>query len=168
MAPYYDNPGQINDEALNIAGGRTYQVIQLADSEGNVIDPSTGSIEVDGIDLTTIEEGLASIDSKLPELLDGAQPTGVPARTPTTTSVASSATSVLILASNANRKGLSIANNSTSVLRLAFNVAATTANAFIVLQPKSFILLDQQLIVTNAIYGIWESANGTAQVTEFV
>jgi hypothetical protein len=42
MAPYYDNPGQINDEALNIAGGRTYQVIQLADSEGNVIDPASG------------------------------------------------------------------------------------------------------------------------------
>lgn len=39
---YYDNPGQINDEALNIAGGRTYQVIQLADSEGNVVDPAAG------------------------------------------------------------------------------------------------------------------------------
>lgn len=42
MAPYYDNPGQVNDEALNIAAGRTYQVIQLADSEGNIVDPATG------------------------------------------------------------------------------------------------------------------------------
>jgi hypothetical protein len=30
------------------------------------------------------------------------------------------------------------------------------------------LLLDQQLIVTSAIYGIWASANGTVQVTEFV
>lgn len=137
------------------------------DQDGNFLIEIAGDIQVNA-NLGVLEAGVASIDSKTPELLDGAQPTGVPARTPTTTSVASSATSVLILASNADRKGLSIANNSTSVLRLAFNVAATTANAFIVLQPKSFILLDQQLIVTNAIYGIWESANGTAQVTEFV
>jgi hypothetical protein len=43
MAPYYENSGQVNDEALNIAGGKTFQVIQLADSEGNVIDPFAGS-----------------------------------------------------------------------------------------------------------------------------
>ena len=43
MAPYYENSGQVNDEALNVAGGKTFQVIQLADSEGNVIDPFSGS-----------------------------------------------------------------------------------------------------------------------------
>ena len=48
MAPYYDNSGQINDEALNIAGGRTYQIIQLADSEGNIVDPATGEFTFDG------------------------------------------------------------------------------------------------------------------------
>jgi hypothetical protein len=95
-------------------------------------------------------------------------PTSVAARTPTTTSVASSATSVTILANNANRKGVSIANDSTATLRLSFSDPATTANAFIVMAPNSFLLLDQQLIVSNAIYGIWASANGTAQVTEYV
>lgn len=33
---YYDNPGQVNDEAINIAGGRTFQVVQVADLAGNV------------------------------------------------------------------------------------------------------------------------------------
>lgn len=92
----------------------------------------------------------------------------VVARTPTTTSVTSSASSVTILASNANRRGVSIANDSTAVLRLSFATPATSANAFIVMQPGSFLLLDQQMIVTNIIYGIWASANGTAQVTEYV
>lgn len=94
--------------------------------------------------------------------------TDVDARTPTTTSVASSASSVTILALNANRRGVSVANDSTATLRLSFSTPATSANAFIALPPGSFILLDQQLIVGNAIYGIWTAANGTAQVTEFV
>jgi len=95
-------------------------------------------------------------------------PVSVPTRTPTTTSVASSATSTPILAANANRRGVSIANDSTAVLRLSFATPATAADAFIVMQPGSFLLLDQQLIVANGIYGIWASANGTAQVTEYI
>ena len=95
-------------------------------------------------------------------------PVAVSARTPTTTSVVSSATSVTILASNANRKGFSISNVSTSKLYLSFSTPATTTNAFIEVPSGAFLLLDQQMIVTGAIYGIWASANGTAQVTEYV
>ena len=95
-------------------------------------------------------------------------PTGVAARTPTTTSVASSATSVTVLAANANRKGFSISNISTAKLYLSFSTPATTANCFIEVPSGAFLLLDQQMIVGSAIYGIWESANGTVQVTEFV
>lgn len=95
-------------------------------------------------------------------------PTSVPARVPTTTSVASSATSVTILPVNNNRKGISIHNLSTATLSLSFTTPATTINSFISMAPGSFLLLDQQLIVTNAVYGIWSAANGTAQVTEYV
>jgi hypothetical protein len=91
-----------------------------------------------------------------------------PARTPTTTSISGAATSALVLASNANRKGLSISNVSTSKLYLSFSTPATVANSFVEVQPGAFLLFDQQLIITNAIYGIWTNANGTAQVTEFV
>jgi hypothetical protein len=92
----------------------------------------------------------------------------VAARTPTTTSVASSATSVTILAANANRRGVAINNQSVARLYLSFSDPATVANSFIELGAGAFILLDQQLIVAGAITGIWSSANGTAQVTEFV
>lgn len=95
-------------------------------------------------------------------------PTSVATRTPTTTSVASSATSVTVLAANANRKGLSISNISTAKLYLSFTTPATVANCFIEVPSGAFLLLDQQLIVGSAIYGIWESANGAVQVTEFV
>ena len=95
-------------------------------------------------------------------------PISVAARTPTTTSVASSASSVTIQASNANRKGLSVSNISTAKLYLSFTSPATTTNCFIEVPAGAFLLLDQQCIVTNAIYGIWASANGTAQVTEYV
>lgn len=91
-----------------------------------------------------------------------------PARTPTTTSINGSVSSALVLASNANRRGLSVSNVSTSKLYLSFSNPATIANSFVEMQPGSFLLFDQQLIVTNAIYGIWTNANGTAQVTEFV
>ena len=95
-------------------------------------------------------------------------PTSVGIRTPATTSVASSATSVTVLAANANRKGFSISNISTAKLYLSFSTPATLANCFIEVPSGAFLLLDQQMIVSSAIYGIWESANGAVQVTEFV
>jgi hypothetical protein len=131
---YYDNPGQVNDEAISIVGGKTFQVIQLADSAGNIVNPSGGGGSL----------------------------------TPTTTSVTSVASSVTILAANANRLGLSIYNSSTSTLQLSFTSPATASNSFMTVDPGGFLLLDQHLIVSNAIYGIWSSANGTAQVTEYL
>jgi hypothetical protein len=158
---YYDNPGQINDEAISIAGGKTFQVIQIADSSGNIVDPAQGSVVFDG-EVTIDNEVEIKNDSGNPV------PVTVPISSPTTTSVNSSVASVTILAANSNRRGISVANDSTSVLRLSFTNPATSVNAFIVMQPKSFLLLDQQLIVGNAIYGIWDSVDGTAQVTEYV
>ena len=88
--------------------------------------------------------------------------------TPTTIRVPSSATSVTILAGNVNRKGFSISNISTSKLYLSFYSPASVANSFIEVPPGAFLLLDQQLIMPHAIYGLWASANGAAQVTEYV
>lgn len=92
----------------------------------------------------------------------------VAVRTPTTTSVAGTASSVTILASNANRKGFAVSNISTSKLYLSFTSPASASNCFIEMQPGAFLVFDQQLIVTVAIYGIWTNVNGTCQVTEFV
>lgn len=129
---------------------------------------------------TSGNASLSSLDGKIPSnltvnstrlLVDGSgvtQPTSVAARTPTTSSVASSATSVTILAANGSRKGFSVANLSTAKLYLSFSSPASIANCFIEIPAGAFLLLDQQLIVTSAIYGVWASANGTAQVTEFI
>lgn len=92
----------------------------------------------------------------------------VAARTPTTVSVASSISSVALVGVNSNRKGLLISNISTSKLYLSFSSTATVANSFVELEPGKFLLFDQQLIVGSAITGIWLSANGSAQVTEFI
>jgi hypothetical protein len=134
---YYDNPGTNPDEAINIVNGKVFNVVQLADTEGNVVDPGSGG---------GTEVGLS----------------------PTTASVASSTSSVTILASNANRKGFSVCNISTSKLYLSFTSPADIENCFIEIPAGAFILLDQQLIVPNAIYGFWASSNGAAQVTEYV
>jgi hypothetical protein len=87
--------------------------------------------------------------------------------TPTVTSVASSITSVTLLATNSSRRALWVTNDSTSVLRLSFSTPATQANSSVIFQPGQFLILDPLMIGTGAIYGIWASANGTAQVTEF-
>jgi hypothetical protein len=92
----------------------------------------------------------------------------VPTRTPTTTSITSTTTSTLILAANPNRRGLMISNQSTSKLYLSFATPALPGNSFIEVAPSAFVLLDQQMIFTNAIHGIWANAQGTCQVTELV
>jgi hypothetical protein len=106
---------------------------------------------------TTGNSSLSAIDGKL----------AVP-RTPTTASVASSATSVTVLTSNANRRGLLLNNISLSTLYVSFAGTATAANCFASLPPGATLILDNQLIATQTITGIWSSANGTVQVTEFV
>ena len=98
----------------------------------------------------------------IPILMDVA-----PRNVSATVSVASSASSVSIVAANTLRKGISIFNNSIHSLYLSYTTPATPTNSFMRMQPASLLLLDQQLVVSNAIYGIWTSVDGTAQVTEF-
>jgi hypothetical protein len=85
-----------------------------------------------------------------------------------TVSVASATASTAIVAANTNRKGISIYNNSIASLFLSYANPATAENSFMQMQPGSLLMLDQQLIISNAIYGIWTTANGAAQVTEYI
>ena len=160
---YYENPLDTHPigEAISIAGGKTFQVIQLADSEGNIINPAAGDIILNG-------DVVIGTEIEISNNIGNPIPTGVPLRTPTTTSVASSVTSVTVLAANSNRRGFSISNTSTSKLYLSFSTPATQLNSFIEVPAGAFLLLDQQCIISNAIYGIWTNANGTVQVTEYV
>lgn len=79
-----------------------------------------------------------------------------------TTSVASSATSVTLLALNANRKWASFRNDSTSVAYIAKSGTASTSSVY-VLQPQGFLYFDDY---TGVVSGIWASVNGNMRIEE--
>jgi len=88
--------------------------------------------------------------------------------TGTKTSVASSASSVTILASNASRKGAMVYNDSTQVLYLDLSGGtASNASYSVQIQPNGFFELPAPAIYSGLITGIWAAANGNARVTEF-
>ena len=84
--------------------------------------------------------------------------------TGTQTNVASSATNVNLLASNANRLGAIIFNDSTSVLFVKLGSTAS-ATSFAYRMPSNSTL-EIPYGYTGAIDGIWVSANGNARITE--
>lgn len=95
-----------------------------------------------------------------------AAPTGP--TTGTETSVSGSASSVTILAANANRKGAVIVNDSTATLYLLLSddTATSSKYTFKLLQDDSVTLEPGDY--TGKVVGIWASATGAARVTEFV
>jgi hypothetical protein len=90
------------------------------------------------------------------------------ALSPTTTRVAASTSSVLLIEAADDREGIAINNRSTATLYLSFTSPATDANSFLAMAPDTFLIFDRQLIIDSAIYGIWSAANGAAHVTTFV
>lgn len=88
-----------------------------------------------------------------------------PSATGTLSSVTASATSVTILASNANRKGALIYNDSTSTLALAFGATASLTAFTLELPAQAFYEMPMPNY-TGVISGIWASATGAARVTE--
>jgi hypothetical protein len=90
--------------------------------------------------------------------------------TGTTSSVASSATSVPLLAANASRKGGQIANDSTAILYILFGAGtASTTNYSVAIDAKGTVpgVAAIPAGYTGVVNGIWASANGFARVTEY-
>ena len=63
---YDDNPVQVKYEAISIVDGKTFQVIQIADSTGTIVDPAQGSVVFDG-EVTIDNEVEIKNDSGNPE-----------------------------------------------------------------------------------------------------
>lgn len=82
------------------------------------------------------------------------------ATTAPTTSVASSATSVTLLALNTNRKWASFRNDSTSVAYIAKSGTASTSSVYR-LEPQGYLYFDDY---TGIVTGIWVSANGNMRI----
>lgn len=101
------------------------------------------------------------------------QPVSLPTSpaTGTITSVASSATDVSVLASNANRKGASVYNDSTQILYLACSNATSSTSVYTIqVASNAFFELPpcrDGSVYTGVLKGIWASANGNARVTEW-
>ena len=122
---------------------------------------------------------LAGINTKLPASLGAKAPsaslsvTQAFAATSTLANVASSATSVTLLAANNNRKTAIIINDSTSDLYVTLNAsAASTTNYSLFLAAKvgntpSFLAINGD-DYSGEIRGIWSTANGFARITEVV
>lgn len=83
------------------------------------------------------------------------------------TNVAGVAADTIILASNANRKGATIFNDSTVILYLLLSNAVST-NALYTLQILSNGYYEVPFGYTGVIKGLWASATGSARVTELV
>lgn len=138
----------------------------MATSQIGVKDASGATVQVAKIPDT----GQATKSLSLPVALasDDALVTLITAATTGTQSnVASSATDVTILASNAARKGAYFYNDSTQVLFLLFAAATSSATVFTqkLAAGDSFNLLPGGY--TGIVHGIWASANGTCRVTEW-
>ena len=80
-----------------------------------------------------------------------------------TSSVASSATSVQLLAANANRVEAVITNDSTAILYIKLGTGATTSDYTISLSPNESLIVDKY---NGILHGVWASANGNARITE--
>jgi hypothetical protein len=83
----------------------------------------------------------------------------------TLSNVASSATTVTLLASNAARKMATFFNDSTAILYLKFGATASAASYTVQLAPGGYYELPRP-VYTGVIDGIWAAANGFCHVTE--
>lgn len=84
----------------------------------------------------------------------------------TVSSVAGSATSVSLLASNAARKGMTVFNDSTSDLYMKFGATASTSSFTVKIAGGGFYQMPVNGYA-GAVDGIWSSATGNARLTEW-
>lgn len=95
-------------------------------------------------------------------------PTSAPPQSANATlsSVASSATTVVLSAANPNRKGWYVFNDSTAILYLAFAATASLSSYTVQIPANTFYEMPPEPVYTGTISGIWSAANGNARITE--
>lgn len=81
--------------------------------------------------------------------------------------VAGSATSVTVLASNANRLGASVHNDSTAILYLLLTTGGTASSTVYSVKLIADAYFEVPFNYTGDLKGIWASATGNARVMEY-
>jgi hypothetical protein len=82
----------------------------------------------------------------------------------TVTQVASSASNVTLKAANTARRGLTVYNDSSAILRLKLGATASATSFTVILQPQDYYEVPANY--NGIVDGIWATANGYAYVTE--
>jgi len=144
--------------------------VAIVDGSGTQITSFGGGTQYTEGDVDTTITGTAVMWEDASDTLrsvSAAKP--LPALTPRTatatlTNVASSATSVTLLALNVARLGATIMNDSTKVLFVKFGTTASATSYTVQLAGKQY--LEVPFGYTGRIDGIWVSANGDARMTE--
>ena len=80
--------------------------------------------------------------------------------------VSASATSVTLLAANADRRRVIIHNESTASLRIKLGATASATSYSLLLGPGDTYESPTDWVYTGVVDGIWDAANGAAQITE--
>lgn len=127
------------------------------------IDPTTGA------PIQPPANGRAAAASSRPVVLSNEDFAELKrASTGATVSVASSASAVTLKSANANRIGLTIANDSTAILYVLLGAGTVSSTNYTYALPAKGTTAADRTITgfTGIVTGIWASANGSALVTE--
>lgn len=81
--------------------------------------------------------------------------------------VASSATSVEILAANKDRNGFTLYNDSSAILYLLLSDGTASTSVYTTQVAANGGFFEAPYNYRGAVNGIWATANGNARVTEF-
>lgn len=160
---FWQTTQPISDANLELSQASTTsgQVGPLIQGATTTSAPSYSTAKTNPLSLTT--SGLLRVDAS------GTRAPIDPPRagSATLTQVASSATSVTLLASNTNRHSAILYNSSTQIAYVAFGATATSSAYTFQMGPNTLQIIEIGFIYTGAISAIWASANGNMIITEY-
>lgn len=148
--------GSGNFKAALVEDTTSNKSVNMAQVGGNNVDVNSGN-KGNGTQRVVIATDQPALSTPMPTKETRAS-------TPAQSSVAGSASSVSLLASNANRLGATIYNDSTVNLYVRLGSTASTSNFTVKLAPGDYY--EVPFNYTGAIDGIWDSATGNARITE--
>lgn len=159
--------GQFNTGRVDVNGKLLVSSSSTISSALPAGNNNIGDVDVASIAAGSNIIGNIRIDQTTPGTTNGVVVNRQPTSTAAITSVASSTSSVTLLASNTARKGASIQNTSTAILYVLLSSGTATATTSHSVQMASGTYYEIPFGYTGAITGIWASANGQANMTEF-
>lgn len=130
---------------------------------------STMGVDASGNPVSALPPGRAAATASAPAVLSNEDFAELKrASAGATVSVASSATPVTLLAANTARRGLTVANDSTSILYVLVGAGTVSAALYTYAIPAKATVATTVTIAayTGIVTGLWATANGAALVTE--